>query len=92
MIRKLIMVITVLLAGAVASQDVLAGNHRRDPRPPAAETVPLSQIVRSIQQREGGKPESIEFRDGRYRILWRGADGQLRRYEADAATGRIRSR
>lgn len=52
--------------------------------------VPLSSIVRQLKQSHGGEPASIKFRNGTYRILWRDRNGQLKRFEADARTGRTR--
>ncbi|ANK82506.1 MAG: hypothetical protein TEF_18200 [Rhizobiales bacterium NRL2] len=54
-----------------------------------ADELPLSQILRRIQQSEGGQAEQIQYADGRYVIMWRYPDGRLQRLIADARTGRV---
>lgn len=62
-----------------------ADNRRQKPG-----EMPLSQIVKRIQQSQGGQAEQIQYDDGRYVILWRYPDGKLVRLVADARTGKVR--
>jgi len=88
-LRRLFIIADLAFAFAVAQPPLATAQGKSEA---GQGKVPLSQIVRNIQQREGGEAASIKFENGTYRILWRDAQGNLKRFEADARTGRTRKR